>query len=252
LKNGANDSVAKGFQVSGCGDMKRKKTSLTMKHPVQSDVPKLMIEFPRKDKIRIITKSNLSFDNQKNLTVNNVNKDDANPQLNVRPQKIVIEKTYKKDTQSIIYSQPDTVNTEESITQNIAIKKNMTLNSNEEKLISNVVIRSDTIEEVRPKTDFKSMYRLLEIEHKHDAQKVVIDNNGSEKYFNALDNLDHEMEIETKKEMIRSKLYYEDNDLEAYGIIHCSKENNRFKKKKESKTVEVQEKKSSLPEQLNN
>jgi hypothetical protein len=66
----------------------------------------------------------------------------------------------------------------------------------------------DTIEEVGPKTDFKFMYRTLEIERKHDIQKVVADINDSEKYFNTLDKLDYEMEIETKEEMIQNKLYY--------------------------------------------
>jgi hypothetical protein len=55
---------------------------------------------PRKDKIRIIRKSNLSFDNQKISIVN-----DANPQIKVKPQNIMIQKPNKKNIQSLIYSQ---------------------------------------------------------------------------------------------------------------------------------------------------
>jgi hypothetical protein len=52
---------------------------------------------------------------------------------------------------------------------------------------------------------------------------------------------------ETNEDMIQNKLYYKAN-----GTIHCSKENNSFKKIKELKAVEVNKKKSLFTEQLNN
>jgi hypothetical protein len=54
-------------------------------------------------------------------------------------------------------------------------------------------------------------------------KKVAIETVDSEKYFNVLDKLTHQVKIETKKEMIQNKLYFEDNDRVANGTIHCSK-----------------------------